>query len=323
MRNRPIGPHSLSAGLLMQPHTTEPLAGASKPDVVRARFFLVVLCLGWGMTWPMMSIALREIPPFSMRVASLFLGAATLISLAFLQGRSLRIPSLQTLGHLVAASSFNIVAFSIFTPFAQLHADTSRVAIVVYTMPIWATLLALPILGERLTTMRAVALALCIAGMAVLIYPLMALGVPTGILLAIGAAVSWGAGTVYLKWARLDGDPMAVAVWQIVIGFLVLGAVLPVVEGSLQLGQAHQAAILALIFAGVIGSGISNFLWFDIVRRLPATTASLGILSSPLIGVISSMLLLGERPTLADIIGFALMFAASACVLLRPQDAAR
>jgi drug/metabolite transporter (DMT)-like permease len=311
----------------MPPPQTDPLAGAPaaalKPDVIKARFFLVVLCLGWGVTWPMMSIALSQIPPFSMRVSSLCLGAVTLISLAFLQGRSLRIPTLRTLAHLCAASFFNIVAFSIFTPFAQLHADTSRVAIVVYTMPIWATFMALPILGERLTATRAVALALCIAGMAVLIYPLTALGVPTGILLAIGAAISWAAGTVYLKWARLDGDPMAVAVWQIVIGFLVLGALLPIFEGGLQLGQAHMGAILALIFAGIIGSGISNFLWFDIVRRLPATTASLGILSSPVIGVIASMLMLGERPTLPDIVGFALMFAASACVLLRPQDAAR
>ena len=34
------------------------------------------------------------------------------------------------------------------------------------------------------------------------------------------------------------------------------------------------------------------------------------------------MLMLGERPTLPDIIGFALMFAASACGLLRPQEPA-
>jgi drug/metabolite transporter (DMT)-like permease len=84
-----------------------------------------------------------------------------------------------------------------------------------------------------------------------------------------------------------------------------------------------MGAILALIFAGMVGSGIANFLWFDIVRRVPATTASLGVLSSPVIGVISSMLILGERPTPSDIVGFALMFAASACVLLRPQDAVR
>lgn len=309
----------------MPPHQTEPPGPPVKTaaDVIKARVFLVALCLGWGTTWPMMKIALDEIPPFSMRVASLTLGAATLTALALLQGRRLRIPTLQTWAHLVAASFFNIVAFSVFTPFAQLSAETSRVAIVVYTMPIWATLLARPILGERLTGTRAVALVLCIGGMAVLIYPLAVLGIPTGILLAIGAAVGWAAGTVYLKWARIDGDPMAAAIWQLVIGVAVIGAILPLVEGSLQLGQAHRGAILAMIFSGVVGSGISYFLWFDIVRRLPATIASLGILSSPVIGVVSSMLILGERPTVSDIVGFALIFTASACVLLRPQDVIR
>jgi drug/metabolite transporter (DMT)-like permease len=291
----------------------------SGPDAVRARLFLVLLILGWGVTWPMMRIALAEIPPFSMRVGSLFIGALTLTVLAGLQGRSLKIPNVRTCVHLCAASFFNIIAFSVLTPFAQLSADTSRVAIVVYTMPIWASLMALPILGERLDAVRIAALLLCAVGMAVLIHPLLALGIPTGILLALGAGVGWAAGTVYLKWATLDGDPMAITIWQLVFGLVVIGACLPFAEGSLQLTQAHMPAILALIFSGFVGSGISYFLWFDIVRRLPATTASLAILSVPVVGIVSSVLMLGERPTSSDIVGFALIFTASACVLLRPD----
>jgi drug/metabolite transporter (DMT)-like permease len=305
----------------MSPPTSETDLPRPEPaDALKARIFLVLLCLGWGVTWPMMKIALNEIPPFSMRVSSLMLGVITLTSLSLLQRRSLRIPRLRTLAHLCAASFFNIVAFSVLTPFAQISAATSRVAIVVYTMPIWATLMA--ILGERLNTVRALALALCVAGMSVLIYPLATLGIPTGILLAVGAAIGWAAGTIYLKWAKIDGDPMAAALWQLVIGVIVIGALLPIVEGSLHLKQAHWGAILAMIFSGVIGSGISYFLWFDIVRRLPATVAALGILSSPVIGVVSSMLILGEQPTLTDIVGFALMLAASASVLLWPQGTA-
>jgi drug/metabolite transporter (DMT)-like permease len=45
-------------------------------------------------------------------------------------------------------------------------------------------------------------------------------------------------------------------------------------------------------------------------------TASLGVLSAPVIGVVSTALLLGEIPTLSDIIGYVLIFAASVCVLL-------
>jgi uncharacterized membrane protein len=51
-------------------------------------------------------------------------------------------------------------------------------------------------------------------------------------------------------------------------------------------------------------------------EAVPAMTASLGILSAPVIGVISTVIVLGERPTVPDIIGFVLIFAASACVVL-------
>ena len=101
---------------------------------------------------------------------------------------------------------------------------------------------------------------------------------------------------------------MAAALWQLVIGVIVIGALLPIVEGSLHLKQAHWGAIPAMIFSGVIGSGISYFLWFDIVRRLPGHSRCAWYSPArPSSGVVSSMLLLGEQPTLTDIIGFALM----------------
>jgi drug/metabolite transporter (DMT)-like permease len=220
--------------------------------------------------------------------------------------------------HVVVASLFNIVCFCVLTPFAQLYAATSRVAIVVYTMPIWASVLARLVLGERITGARAVALALCVAGLVVLIYPLAAGGIPGGILLSLGAAVGWAAGTVYLKWAQIKADPTAVTFWQVVVGFVVIAACQPVFEGPLHLWPIKLTTLGALLFAGLIGSGIAYFLWFEIVRRLPAMTASLGVLSAPAVGVVGAVVLLGERPTLPDIVGFALILAASGCVLLAP-----
>ena len=51
---------------------------------------------------------------------------------------------------------------------------------------------------------------------------------------------------------------------------------------------------------------------------LAATAAALGVLSAPVVGVVASTLVLGERPSIHDIIGFVLMLAAAACVLLAP-----
>jgi drug/metabolite transporter (DMT)-like permease len=298
----------------MPPHASY-LSAAAK-----ARLLLIVLCIGWGTTWVTMRIALEQIPPFSMRVATLSLGAIVLISFARFQGRTLTIAHRRTWVHICMASLFNIVAFSVFTPFAQLSAETSRVAIMVYTMPIWAAMLALPILGERLTPTRIAALTLCVAGMTILIAPLAGLGIPVGILLALAAAMSWAAGTVYLKWARLEGDPMAITIWQLVFGIVVVAICLPIFEGTPHL-DAGARSMFGLIYSGIIGSGLCYFLWFGIVRRLPASTAALGILASPVIGVITAMVVLGERPTWYDAIGFAFMLAASAIVVLRPDGA--
>lgn len=302
-----------------------PLHASTLSDAAKARALLIVLCIGWGTTWVTMKMALDEIPPFSMRVATLSLGAIILTALARFQGRVLAIANRRTWLHICIASLFNIVGFSVFTPFAQLAADTSRVAIMVYTMPIWAAMLALPILGERLTPTRMAALALCIAGVVILVAPLAGLGaplgIPLGIMLALGAAVSWAAGTVYLKWARLDGDPMAITIWQLVFAAVVMAICVPAFEGTLHL-NAGARALFGLIYSGIIGSGLCYFLWFDIVRRLPASTAALGILASPVIGVITAMIVLGERPTWYDAIGFALMLAASAIVVLRPDGTA-
>jgi drug/metabolite transporter (DMT)-like permease len=144
-------------------------------------------------------------------------------------------------------------------------------------------------------------------------------GVPVGILLAIVASISWAAGTVYMKWADLHVDPMSIAIWQLVIGFVLMGACIPLFQNSVHLFDAPTASLVALVFSGLFGSGIAFFLWYNVVRLVPAMTASLGVLSSPVIGVISSAIVLGERPTLPDIIGYVLIFAASASVLLQRQ----
>ncbi len=174
-----------------------------------------------------------------------------------------------------------------------------------------------------MTANRQIALALCIAGLAVLIYPLADHGIPAGLLLATGAGLTWAMGTIYLKWSRIAGDPIGIAAWQVLVGFLVMAGVMVLVEGAPQFQPASALALSCMVFTGAVGSGIAYLLWFEIVRRLPAMTASLGILAAPVIGVLSSMLLLGERPTLADTVGFALIFAAAASVLIQPQQVVR
>jgi drug/metabolite transporter (DMT)-like permease len=293
--------------------------GAKGVGDIQGRLLLVLLCLLWGITWPVMKIALEAIPPLSMRTLSAAFGSVTLLAISLLKRRSLRVPSAKAFGHLFAISLLNVVGFSLLSAFAQIAAATSRVAILAYTMPIWTVLLAWLILGERPNRVQGVAVILCACGLAILIYPLTTAGLPVGLLLAVASGLSWAAGTVYVKWARLEADPMGLATWQLTIAFFVIAACLLVFDGRLNLDRADAGALFATAFTGIAGSAVAYSMWFEIVRRLPAATAALGILGIPVVGVISTVLIIGERLTAADVIGFALIFAASACVVLTPH----
>jgi drug/metabolite transporter (DMT)-like permease len=285
-----------------------------------ARLMLVALCVFWGITWPLMKIALAEIPPLSMRTLTAAAGMLTLLAICLATRTRLRVPA-KSWGHVVIIAVLNIGAFSLLTAYAQMTAATSRVTILIYTMPIWAVLLAWLVLGERPNARQSLAVMLCTFGLVVLIAPVAATGVPLGLLLAVAAGASWGAGTVYVKWARVDIDALALAFWQLVIAFLLIGACLLLFDGRLDLDRAGAGALLATAFAGIIGSGIAYALWFAIVRRLSAATASLGALGIPVVGVLATVLMVRERPTATDLIGFGLILAASACALWVPSAA--
>ncbi|MGO9397348.1 MAG: DMT family transporter [Xanthobacteraceae bacterium] len=307
--------------MTVQEHGAGKAAVAGAGDV-RAKLMLVALCLLWGLTWPVMKIALEDIPPLSMRTMTAGLGALTLLLICLATRCRLRVAT-KMWGQVFIISLLNIGAFSVLTAYAQIAAATSRVTIVIYTMPIWAVLLAWLLLHERPNARQGLAVVLCVVGLTVLIYPLAAKGVPLGLLLALAAGVSWAAGTVYVKWIRFDIDPLALAFWQVMIAFVMIAACLMLFDGRLDLDHAHAGSLLATAFAGIVGSGIAYAMWFAIVRALPAATASLGTLGNPVVGVLSTALVLGERPTVTDLIGFALIFAASACALWAPSAPAR
>jgi drug/metabolite transporter (DMT)-like permease len=306
----------------IQVKNAAPVADTPAHSDMGARIMLGVLCFIWGTTWSVMKIVLGEVPPLSMRAVVSAMGALTLYLLCVVMRRSLKVPSAKAWVHIFIAAQLNIVGFCLLGTFAQLTAATSRVTILAYTMPVWSVILAWPILGERPNAVQAAALALCAAGLAVLIYPLAGNGLPLGIILAALTGFSWAAGTVYLKWAHIDADVMGVASWQMTIAFVVMTAFMFAFEGSLHISGARTDGWLGMIWTGIIGNGVAYALWFPAARRLSAVAASVGVLAVPVIGVVQAFLILGEVPTVPDMIGFALIFTASALVLLTRQTTA-
>ena len=280
---------------------------------IRAGASLLAVCVLWGLNWPAVKLALNDVQPWTLRTAGLGIGALTLMAFAMLRGASLRIPRGRPCLHILIAGGLNVAAYNILTSYAQIGTTTGRAAFCAYTMPVWVSFMAAPILKERLDRPRLVALVAAIAGLAVLLQPLLGSGLPLGILYALGAALCWAAGTVYLKWAAVEASPIAVAAWQLAAGAgaVAIGGVLLGTHG----GTLHLVSAVALAYNALAGTALAYFLWFGAVRHLPAGTAGLGTLMVPVIGATGSALLLGDRPTASDLLGFALIVVAAICAL--------
>ena len=284
----------------------------------KAKLLVVLLAFAWGFHWIAAAIALPEVPPWSLRFAGVGLGAATLFIAARMSGHSLHVPRGER-RHVMVAGFLNVAAFQVMSAFGQQSGATSRVIIVVYSMPIWAAVLSRLVLGERLDRTRILALVLCVSGLSILVWPLLEHQFPPSIFLALGCALSWASATVYLKWVKAKVAPLANAAWQLLFGFLFIAVGMFIFDGYPRLWPLHAPALLGVLYAGVLGIGLAHFLWWAIVARLPTVTAAIGSLLVPVVGVIASVVFLGDRPTVTDIVGFVLIFCAAAFVLLQPN----
>jgi len=133
------------------------------PTNARARIapagllFLAITSVGWGFNWPVTKYLLGELPPLTLRGTTGVIGAALLAVLAIARDQSLRVGP-QIWPRLVLASLLNVTGWMVLMGLALLWLPASEAALIAYTMPVWASLLAWPILGERPTLLRTIAL---------------------------------------------------------------------------------------------------------------------------------------------------------------------
>ena len=283
-----------------------------------ARLLVVLMGVAWGMNWIATRVILEALSPWSLRVVGIGLGALVLMIAAAVSRTNLSVPRGAWL-KLTIAAFFNVGIFNVCSAYSQVYGTTSRAVVIAYSMPIWASVLAWFVLKEKLTGVKLAALALCALGLVILIGPLFDQGLPLGVLFALACAWFWAVGTIYLKAAQIPIPTLAATAWQLLLGWLMIVAGMLVFYGLPQPGPVPTATLIWIGYNGLIGMGLIYFVWFVVVDKLPTMTASIGTLLVPVVGVIGSAVINGERPNLTDTIGFALIFAAAATVLLQPN----
>lgn len=255
---------------------------------------LAWVTLGWGLNFPMMKIAMLEIPPFTFRAGSCFVAGLCLLLLARARGGRIW-PEPQERGPLVAATLFNVVIWQMFIGYALLIMPSGQTSLIGFTMPVWAALIGWLCFGERITMRVVAALALGMGGIAVLVLrDPTALGTaPLGTLLILIGAIGWGLGTQIQKRTPWTISIFALAGWQILLSVVPVGALVPFVDG-LALRPVTNAAWLASAYVVFIAIVTCYIAWFKTVSLFPATIASIGTLLAPVVGLVSGSIILDE-----------------------------
>ena len=276
---------------------------------------LALLSLAWGLNWPVMKVALSEVPPWTFRTICTFGGAAGLFALCRLAGIPLAVPRGRRLV-LATAAIFNVTGWVVLSALGLMVMAAGRASVIAFTMPVWVVLLGALFLGERLTFRRLLALALGLAGLAVLVGPSLAeVGrAPAGALYMCGAALSWALGTIVLKRVAWNAPVVALTAWQLAIGGV------PVALGALvweagSLAPVGTDAVLAVAYNVFVCFMFGPYAWFKIVSLFPAAIAGIGTMMIPVIGVASSALFLGEPLGFQELGALALVVGALASVL--------
>jgi drug/metabolite transporter (DMT)-like permease len=196
------------------------------------------------------------------------------------------------------------------TTLSLLWLRASETTILAYTLPIWAALLAWPLLGERPTPARAIGLVLGLSGIVLLVAHTtpgdadLTAKLP-GVAFALAGSMLFALGTVLAKRAPVAMPPTALVAWQTGLGLL------PLLLFWLLFEQPDFAALDALgwgalAYGGALAFGLAYVAWFAALRRLPASVATIGSLLAPVIGVLASVAMLGDPLGLREIGALAL-----------------
>lgn len=255
---------------------------------------LLVTSVGWGLNWPAMKFLLQQLPPLFARGSAGVAAALLLAAVAAVRGDRLRVPR-PLWGRLLAAAMTNVFAWMGFATLSMQWLSAGQAAMLVYTMPVWATLLAWPLAGQRPRAGAAIGLLLSMSGLWLLLgaraAPL-SHGMWIGVGFALASALLFALGTVALK-PLAELAPLPNLAWQVGLGCLPMLLIGVIWERPMLAGVSATGWAL-MLYMTLVPMGLCYLSWFAALRRLPPATASVATLLTPVIGVFAAAVVLGE-----------------------------
>jgi drug/metabolite transporter (DMT)-like permease len=280
---------------------------------------LLIVWLCWGLSYPFMAWTLEAVDLITARLLA-NAGAGTLLLLC------LRTPGRRILPHreewrgVLALSLLIMVVFPFALIAGVMLVGPGQAAILNYTMPLWTSLLAVPVLGERLDRRTLIALGLGLAAVLLVLAGTMGSEGPSGLGVALGlmAGATFGAGTVLSKRLRFRSPVLLITAWQLLLGTPPAFAVWLLLYDHTYLHSDAGRGLFGLFYMTVFANALAYAAWFPLVGRLKASVASLSLLVVPCLGVASSALLVQREIGAFDVAALGCVLGAIALVVQRP-----
>lgn len=275
----------------------------------------MLVTLTWGLSYSVIKFALKDYPPIAFRTWCLVLGILALGVYLIRQRISFRVPQAERF-RVFQLSALNMILWQIGLMYGVLLLNSGRAAIIGYTMPVWALLTSVLIYGARLTWQGVLGVTLALAAT-------LLLGVaefssfsaaPIGVMLMLGAAISWGAGTAMTRHSTLTISNEVLTFWSLVSAAIAL-LILTFFTEYDRWRWPVISEWLAIIYAGVVTFSFGYVAWFRVARKLPPVVSSLSIMLVPVVGLFAGSLFMGETLSSFDYVALVFILLAMATVI--------
>lgn len=284
----------------------------------RALALLAILTLVWGTNWPLFPFAVREVSVWTFRAVSVLFAGLFLLAVARARGQSLAVPRVYW-PTIATATLFYLVVWNIASTYSAILIPSGQSAVLGFTMPLWAALIAWVVLGQRPPRRMLVAIVLGGCGVALLMWRSFEAyaQAPAGLALGLLAGLGWAVGTLILKRRVVDVPATVLTGWQLLI------TAVPIGLGALVLGDHRWfvpswQSIAVIAYITLVPMSLGNVCWFAIVGLLPTNVAGLASILVPVVAMVSGAVVHGEPLGPLQWLAMACCVGALSLALLKP-----
>jgi drug/metabolite transporter (DMT)-like permease len=295
---------------------------------MKSRDWLLFWLLGiiWGTSFLWIKIAVTEISPVmlvSFRTLFAMLGLGVFLMLV----KSARANWAQVRGQIgvfLFLGLINVVIPWLLISWAGQHIDSGLSSILNSTMPLF-TIMISPffVSDDQFTLTKAAGLITGFAGVIILLYPNIGGEWSThlaGQAAMLIGALCYGGSTVYARKMARGLPSQTQAFLQFFMATVMIWVFTLATERPLLFPQ-QPITWLALLWLGILGSGLAYIIYFDILPRIGPTRMSMVTYILPLVGVLLGIIILGERFHWGAIIGALLILSGISIVNFRSEPA--